>query len=59
MYMDVIARSYYHIALVREKLGLDRNNSLNIFEKGLRNCKKNTEIYQKLKIFKENLLTIS
>jgi len=59
IYNDVIARSYYHIALVREKLGHDRNKSLDILEKGLKNCKKKTEIYQKLKSLKENLSIIS
>ena len=58
IYNEVIARSYYHLALVREKLGDDRNKSLNILEKGLGNCKKNTEIYQKLKNLKENLSKI-
>lgn len=58
-YNDVIARSYYHLALVREKSGKNRTKNLEFLEKGLRNCKKHTEIYQNLKNFKDSLSKIS
>jgi len=47
-FKKVVARSYYHLALVNEKLGDNKENILDIIIRGKKECKKGMEIFDDL-----------
>ena len=54
---EIFARSFYHLAIIKEKLeGFSRDEILELVNKGLAECRKDSEIFKKLLILNNRIV---
>ena len=54
---SIFARAFYHIAIIKDQLGVSNNQEvLDIIDKGLADCKKKTRIHDKLESLKIQII---
>ncbi len=47
-FKDVIARSFYQLAVIKERIGEEKTKVLEVIKKGKKRCQESSEIYEKL-----------